>query len=614
MSSYAVTTLNSHIEANRNFLQLAARNITLREVEGYTKKTAYLESNSGTTPTTVNMGRPQRAINKVLADQVQATNSSLNRQQTIDNYMSDIELLWGQKGNTATFSENLSEFINALNAVSSNSSDINKTQVVNRLSTLAQNINNIAETITTLRTKADSEISIILESCNADLEKFAELNGLIASIEYIEGDNTNLLDQRDVIMHRITKELHVPNVTANKYNELTLSTKSGAPLVAEGQPFKFTYRPVPIAVPGLALSDIYLHGINITNDIQDGRLKGLLEVRDTILPGLQEQMDEFTRQLRDIVNSIHNQGTSTTPLQTLIGEVSLPGSGGSTTTSSTVFSGSGTLRLAAIGARGEIGGYTDIALSDNMTVGGLISQINAATFSGQTGSPIAVTASLSAYGELTLTTASGYGVSLGSNSSTLPQASLGAAFDASTALGFSHFFGTGNLLKTGRFLASTTPQVGISNTLSINSAILNDSTFFSTSKLTATTIPTYGVEGGVAFGNTTTARELATALQRTNHTFATAGSIPVKTTTLLDYSSLLIETAQKSTNDSHIELKRQADNYNNFSNLASDYSSVDPTEVLTEIMNLVSSQGISSKALNMILSSIRDVASTLTKI
>ena len=60
-------------------------------------------------------------------------------------------------------------------------------------------------------------------------------------------------------------------------------------------------------------------GNDITDEIKAGQLKGLIELRDTVLTDLQIQLDELAAEIRDSVNQIHNQGAPFPGMQSMTG-------------------------------------------------------------------------------------------------------------------------------------------------------------------------------------------------------------------------------------------------------------------------------------------------------
>jgi flagellar hook-associated protein 1 FlgK len=59
-----------------------------------------------------------------------------------------------------------------------------------------------------------------------------------------------------------------------------------------------------------SIDGIRVNGVDITQDIRSGELKGLIELRDEVLPAQQAELDELASKLQDTINQIHNRGTS----------------------------------------------------------------------------------------------------------------------------------------------------------------------------------------------------------------------------------------------------------------------------------------------------------------
>ena len=57
------------------------------------------------------------------------------------------------------------------------------------------------------------------------------------------------------------------------------------------------------------------HGVfagvrDITTSIRSGKLKSLIDMRDSTLPDMQAQVDQLAKSLKEQVNQVHNRGTS----------------------------------------------------------------------------------------------------------------------------------------------------------------------------------------------------------------------------------------------------------------------------------------------------------------
>jgi flagellar hook-associated protein 1 FlgK len=100
----------------------------------------------------------------------------------------------------------------------------------------------------------------------------------------------------------------------NANGSVTVFTTDGTTLV-DSAPTTMSHTPLTIVNP----SDSYAGGNfnaitagvrDITTSIRSGKLKGLIDLRDSILPNMQAQVDEMARSLQEQVNQVHNRGTA----------------------------------------------------------------------------------------------------------------------------------------------------------------------------------------------------------------------------------------------------------------------------------------------------------------
>ena len=104
---------------------------------------------------------------------------------------------------------------------------------------------------------------------------------------------------------------------------MVIQTKNGETLL-DDEPHYLSHTAISQAGPttsyaGGEISGIYVNGKDITNSIQDGSIKGLIEIRDVTLPSLQSQLDELAGGLKEAINAAHNMGTSYPAPSTLTG-------------------------------------------------------------------------------------------------------------------------------------------------------------------------------------------------------------------------------------------------------------------------------------------------------
>ena len=181
-------------------------------------------------------------------------------------------------------------------------------------------------------------------------------------------------DQRNTAVVSVASSLPVSYFTTSS-GAMQVYTASGQALV-DNSVHQLSYTPAASVTASTAYSStppsgfggIMVNGVDITSQINSGSIGGLINLRDTILPGAQSQLDELANQLTTALNTVHNQGTAVPAPASLTGTAPV--------TATTPLSGSGTFRIAVTDQSNNLVTYQDLNLSSYATVGDLVGAIN----------------------------------------------------------------------------------------------------------------------------------------------------------------------------------------------------------------------------------------------
>ena len=390
-------------------------------------------------------------------------------------------------------------------------------------------------------------------------------------------------------------------------------TNSGRALVQEFESYPLTCPASNVVVPGQVLSPVTQGGVDITAELTGGKLSGLINLRDTFLPGIQDELDELARNVRDSINALHNEGTAIDGPTTLTGNTAVPGLG-TTLAGTTVISGAGTVRIGVVDSNGTLLDYKDVALTENMTVAGLLAAVTGAPYTTNDVNGDFTLAQLPT-GELQLTSTAGYSVTIGASGPAKPMINLGAAYDANTALGFSHFFGMNDLFVTPGFLASNVPQVGIANIFDLRPDIIHNQRFMAIGRLSNQVAPPPTNPGqALGIAQTDIALEIVNQLKGGNLQFSAVGSLTASMTNVIEYSERIISTAQLEINTVNTQATVNKNIYDELALRANDVSGVEPVNELMEIYTLSASQQVTSQALSIVLDTMKELYNTIGRV
>ena len=134
------------------------------------------------------------------------------------------------------------------------------------------------------------------------------------------------MDQRDQALDRLSELIDIRYFVRSD-GDVVVFTSNGRTLV-DNIPATLTHKAASTVSATSTHAEGNIGGIyvgteipgnDITDEIKAGQLKGLIELRDTVLTDLQIQLDELAAEIRDSVNQIHNQGAPFPGMQSMTG-------------------------------------------------------------------------------------------------------------------------------------------------------------------------------------------------------------------------------------------------------------------------------------------------------
>jgi flagellar hook-associated protein 1 FlgK len=371
----ALNTALSGLQVNQAAIQVTSNNITNANTPGYSRKIANLETvGLGNTGAGVNMASVTRQVDSYLSREARSSSSDLTSLTTQNSFYEQMQALFGSPGASSSISSYLDQFESSLQALSTAADDPTlRSQVVGKGVTLARQLNDMSKGVQNLRLQADRDIAQSVKTINDQLGAISNLNGQIVRLKGLGQSTSELEDQRDAALGKLSSEMDI-STFVRPGGDMVVLNRSGHVLV-DGPPFPLSYTPAanmqasstyPTNVQGVMLG-----GVDITQDFKSGRISGLLEVRDSILPTMGAEVSQLAVTLRDTINKVHNLGAGVPAATTLAS--SRPQTATATMTSD--------LTIALLNTDGTEYASTTIAAPASLDAAGLKAAIDAATWS-----------------------------------------------------------------------------------------------------------------------------------------------------------------------------------------------------------------------------------------
>lgn len=505
----ALISAKHSILLNETRISVSSTNVQNADREGYTRKSYETDYTSTNGTTFATQGTIVSSTNRFLTAKAIESNSELGYAEIIDGFMQQYDQALGSTDGENSLTTALDELVSALDSLSVTADfSSEKINVVQAADDLAYQLNQLSAAIQDLRGQADTQISQTVGTINDTLEALDQLNDAIVDGQARGVATADMEDERLKLLEELSGMMDVQYHFTDD-GRLQLYTSSGN-LLLGSDAHLLSFTPTSMvngstAYPG-TLSGITLDGVDVTSSMTGGEMGGLLTLRDDTLVEEQAKLNEFATELMEAVNALHNQGAS------IPSPVSLAGSFDGLTGAESLAGSTGTFRIAATDASGNVQEFLDIDLTTITDVNALVAAIDAMAN---------IDATLDANGAIVISsTTSGLGVSLSEMDGDV----------TGSGEGVSSYFGLNDL-----FAGSSAENIHV------REEILDNPDYLAAGALSTSATLAVG-DAGILPADASVAQSL-TDLFSASNSFDAAGDFTARQVTFQSYLSSLISSA-----------------------------------------------------------------------
>lgn len=305
ISSSLVNAL-SGLNAAARLADVVASNTANAMTQGYARRELSLSSKSlGGDGAGVRIDGVNRVTNAVVQRDLRLANSSAEGASVRASFYARIETALGLPEDASSLSAKLANFESALiEAGSRPDSKSRLNSVLQAAQEITNHLNTTAKSLENIRREADQKISNQVDTLNQSLVSIDELNAMILAQRSAGRDATALMDQRDVLIDRISNIVPV-RAEPRDHDQIALYTAGGA-ILLEGTPATIGFNAAGFISADMSLDSGLLSGLTLngrpisskdTGVLGGGSLGALFQVRDELAPEAQTQIDAFARDL-----------------------------------------------------------------------------------------------------------------------------------------------------------------------------------------------------------------------------------------------------------------------------------------------------------------------------
>ncbi|GHD60914.1 flagellar hook protein FlgK [Thalassobaculum fulvum] len=305
----AISTARSGLIATQSAIDVASRNIANASVEGYTRKiqeqsTRVVDGRAGA----VKVEEVTRNVNAQLQRDVREQSSVVEELTIIEDFLSRLELEFGRPEDSSSVASKVTELKKAFQSLATNPDQSTaQNDVISAAEELALALTTLSDSIQALRAEADQRIGDSVDSINEALQNIDSLNAEIGARKTLGQSTADLEDKRDVWVQKLSEQMDIRTFERSD-GRLAVLTGDSQFLIDQAA-VTLTFSPSASVTPGSAVNDImldngYLAPFAITSSFSDGTVAGLVQLRDTLMPLAQDQLDSLAFELAQQFDSV----------------------------------------------------------------------------------------------------------------------------------------------------------------------------------------------------------------------------------------------------------------------------------------------------------------------
>jgi flagellar hook-associated protein 1 FlgK len=327
--SQALSAALSGVTATQQALSVISGNVANANTAGYVDESVseVAVSTSGQQGVTVDTTGINRNLNTLLQNQLWTETSGGSYADTVSQMYQQLQEMYGSPSSSSSLSAIYSNFTTAAQALSTNPSSYSaQTQVTGTAQVLAQNLNAMTSTVQGMRTQAEQGIAADVQTANTAIADIAKINQQLGSAPP-DSATATLEDQRDQDIQQLSQLMNVTVVRGDN-NQISVYTGTGQQLVSgvnastlsfsnvgtltantlwSADPSQDEAGTITLTTTAGTTSDLVAQGA-----FQSGEIGAYLQMRDTILPQAQDQLDELANQMSQALSNQTTSGTAVT--------------------------------------------------------------------------------------------------------------------------------------------------------------------------------------------------------------------------------------------------------------------------------------------------------------
>ncbi len=318
----------SALKTNSAALGVVANNVSNLNTAGYARRIVNQQTLSANGQLMgVDIASVQRVASQFLSQEMLSAGGAASQYDTMADLFSQLNGLLGGPGDNQSLATGLSNLSAAFATASqAPTSSASRTGVMNALTNMANSFSSVSNTISALRKQVDQQVVNSIGGANTLIKQVYDLNTQIKTATAAGDTASALLDQRDVALEKLSQVISIRSVP-NSDGGVTVSTTDGVNLVSNtysklayaGSAQNGSYGNITIQDINPATGQLIGGPSALDPHLSGGALKGMIEMRDSVLSGLNQTLGNLAQQTALAFNEQANANAAYPPPTSLTG-------------------------------------------------------------------------------------------------------------------------------------------------------------------------------------------------------------------------------------------------------------------------------------------------------
>jgi len=401
----ALDIAKTAIMIHQKSIEVVSHNIANVNTPGYTRQEAILEtadpikkySSKIMFGAGVSIRNVSRVYDQFINSQILESSELLGRWDAQKNALSQVEIIFNESPEYG-LNNIMNDFWGTWHDLAVNpEGSAERTSLISQAETLAATINQMDADLRQLQENMDMSIKGTIEEINQITSQITGLNTKISGAEAGGVEANDLRDRRDLLLSDLS-ELIDFNSFEGGDGKVTVIAGNGKPLVEGITTWELRGVPSPGNSNFLDVNWVDSEGnlTDITSGINGGKLKGWIEMRDTIIPEHLSKLDDLAKEIIEEVNRLHSQGVGLDGFTDLTGTFGVNNPANNLDSANLPFTpNAGSFTIEVMDATGAVVNTYNINVDPTTeSLNDLVNNINAAVTGGE------ITAEVTTDGEL----------------------------------------------------------------------------------------------------------------------------------------------------------------------------------------------------------------------